>query len=80
MPAQSLLTLLVALVLASGWAPAAGALAVAGTSPARHSMSAAPDTVILVDFDRPVDPATLTASSLRGFGRSSGPIRRRWPD
>jgi hypothetical protein len=48
------------------------ALAVTAVSPARHANTAPRDTAIAIDFDRAVDPATVTAQSFWVWGRSGG--------
>lgn len=57
----------------SAMATPAGAqeLAVVATDPARHSTASA-GTAVAIEFDRPVDPATLDAASVRVFGHWSG--------
>jgi hypothetical protein len=65
-----------ALVAALCWAAPAGAgeLAVVAVSPARHSLDAAPSTVIRVEFDQPLDVASVGPQSFGAFGRWSGPV------
>ena len=47
-------------------------LRIALVSPPAHSI-APTDTTVQVVFDRPIDPATVDASSFRVFGKYSGP-------
>ena len=47
-------------------------------SPARHAVSAPIDAPIRIDFDRPLDPATISLNNLRVFGKSSGPKAGTW--
>jgi len=51
---------------------AAQALRVASHLPGRNAVSAEREAPLVIDFDRPVDPATLNAASLMIFGRWSG--------
>ncbi len=54
---------------------AAGELAVLSTTPAPRTLDAAVDTSIVVNFDRPVEAATLVARrSFWAFGRWSGAV------
>lgn len=53
---------------------AAGELQVTATSPQRHAGGVATGSAISITFDRPLAPASVTSSSLRAFGRSSGPV------
>jgi hypothetical protein len=46
-------------------------LTVLATTPARHTMASV-NASIVVDFDRAVDPATVTTSTFRVFGKWSG--------
>jgi len=57
---------------ALGIAADAQALAVTGTSPALNASNIPRGTAISITFDTPVAPATVNASSLRVWGRSSG--------
>lgn len=50
----------------------AGTLSIASISPSANALTAPPHTPIVVTFDRPVDPATVTPASFSAFGRSSG--------
>ncbi|MGH7340992.1 MAG: hypothetical protein ACREKH_10925, partial [Candidatus Rokuibacteriota bacterium] len=67
----SALCALAGLVLLLGVRPAAAELIVSTVSPARHSIAQATDAVS-VTFDRAVNPATVTNSTFRVFGRTSG--------
>ncbi len=51
-----------------------GLLSVASVEPPRHSLGASVHASIRVDFDQPVDPASVSAASFRAFGRWSGPV------
>jgi hypothetical protein len=53
----------------------AGTLTVATVSPARHSGNATINAPIVVTFNLPVNPATVTISSFRAYARWSGPLR-----
>jgi len=64
-------TLAAALSAALATAAAGAEIHVVGTSPAPNAMAAAA-TTIRVDFDAPLDPATVSAASVRVFGRGSG--------
>ncbi len=46
-------------------------LQVVAVSPARNAMAAA-TTTVRIDFDRPLDPATVTRDTFRVFGRGTG--------
>ncbi len=43
-------------------------------SPARNRLGVPVDAGIRIDFDRPVDPATVTAQNITAFGRWSGAV------
>lgn len=59
------------------WAsPAAAQLAVTTSSPALNAQNEAPERSIAVDFDRPLDPSTLTA--VRVTGAYVGPAAGAW--
>lgn len=47
-------------------------------SPARNAVSAPVDSSILLNFDLPLDPATIGPTSVSVFGRSSGPVSGNW--
>ena len=47
--------------------------AVVFASPTAHAVSAARSAPVVVEFDRPIDAATVTAATVRVFGRWSGP-------
>ncbi len=51
-----------------------GSLEVVDVSPARHSLVAPLDAEIVVEFDRPIDRASVTGTSFWGFGRWSGTV------
>lgn len=51
-----------------------GQLSVVATEPAAHALTALTGTTITVEFDRPVDPATVDAGSFWAFGRWSGMV------
>lgn len=59
-------------VVALGMSGGAQALQVAATNPAQNAGNIARGAAIVIDFDRAVDTATVTASSLRIWGRSGG--------
>ncbi len=65
-----------ALLLLTGLAvPAsAGGLGVLSVDPPRHSTAAPTAAVISVVFDAAVDPATVSADSMRVYARWSGPV------
>jgi hypothetical protein len=50
----------------------AGALAVSSSTPSRNANNIARDTAIVIDFDRAVNPATVTDTSFWVWGRSGG--------
>src|SRR5215813_4672483 len=49
-------------------------LAVTSTQPGLNALNVARNAPVVVNFDRPVNPATFTATSFRVFGKLSGPI------
>ncbi len=53
--------------------PALGILTIQNTEPRANAIAAPFDTAITVNFNQPVDPASVTAASVRVFGRWSGP-------
>ena len=53
-------------------AAAAGELTVQTVTPERHSLGAAADTSVTVQFDRPLAPSSVDPSSFWAFGRWSG--------
>ncbi len=55
-------------------APCAHALSVSSHLPARNALNQAPDVALSIDFDRPLDPTTITALSFRVFGQQRGPV------
>lgn len=65
--------LVLSLLLASG--AAAQAPRVVSMSPAPNTVTAERDADIVVQFDRDLDASTVDASSVRVFGRWSGPAR-----
>ena len=67
----ALSTLLISILATPAWS--GGNLAVVGTTPARHT-GAPRTTAISVDFDQPLDIATVTMWSFRVFGLWSGPM------
>jgi len=69
-PAPSVVTVLTALLAGAGTALAAPPQVVA-TGPVSNAMAPA-NTAIAITFDQPLLPATVTASSLRVFGKQSG--------
>ncbi len=69
MPHSGLRLTILALTLLPGLAQA---LAVSATAPARNANNVARDTAIVIDFDRAVDPATLTPANFWVWGRSGG--------
>jgi low density lipoprotein receptor-related protein 5/6 len=63
----------VAALILMGAHPLFGAdLAVVSVSPSRHTVTAAVGSPIVVNFDRPVNVATITSNSFWAFGRWSG--------
>jgi len=56
-------------------AGAGGTLTVTGVMPAARSIDAATSAPIVIDFDRELDPDSVTPQSLWAFGRWSGPVR-----
>ncbi len=66
-------TLLLGLAFVGARGGVAGAtdVQVVGTSPARNA-TAAPTTTVRIDFDRALDPATISADTVRVFGHGSG--------
>jgi hypothetical protein len=52
----------------------AGELAVVAVEPGAHSLSTPVDSAITVQFDQPVEPATVTNASFRAFARWSGAV------
>lgn len=50
----------------------AQALGVSATTPAQNAGNIARNATIVIDFDRAVDPVTVTAGSFRVWGRSGG--------
>ncbi len=67
-------SVLVTLLALAASAPASGQLAVVATVPARHSGTALPGATISITFDRPLAVGSVSAGSVRAFGRSSGPV------
>jgi hypothetical protein len=60
-------------ILAVGLAPAlAQALAVTATTPGKNANNIARDAAIVIDFDRAVNPATVTDANFWVWGRSRG--------
>ena len=60
-------------LIAAGLLPClAHALAVTGSTPTRNANTAARDTTITIDFDRALNPATLTEANFWVWGRSGG--------
>src|SRR5262245_14504134 len=60
-----------AVVVALAATASAAELQVVATQPARNVMAPA-RTAVRIDFDQPVDPATVSAATVRVFGRGSG--------
>ena len=52
----------------------AGELAVIAVEPAAHGVAAPVDSAITVQFDQPIDPASVTGESFRAFARWSGAV------
>lgn len=50
-----------------------GGLTVLQSSPAARDLDAATDTAVSIQFDRPLDPSTVTSDTVHVFGRWSGP-------
>jgi hypothetical protein len=50
-----------------------GQLGITSISPSIHRLAVPVTAPIRIDFDRPIDPASVTAQSLTAFGRWSGP-------
>ena len=61
-----------AAIAALAWPAAVEAIAVSSTVPSGNSISVARDASIVVDFDRPVAKASITATSFRVWGQQSG--------
>ncbi len=61
---------LIALCAASGWAQ----LQVTELSPRPNGLNAPIDTSIRIEFDRALDPSTVTSDNIGAFGRWSGPV------
>ncbi len=65
--------LLATLVLATPWStPAWGQLSVSGISPSANRLAVPVTAPLRIDFDRPIDPASVTSQSISTFGRWSG--------
>jgi len=64
--------LLAAALSALSAVPVAGDLQVAAVMPAARSMTCSTHDPVAIEFDQPVDPASVTPDSLRVFGRWSG--------
>ncbi len=65
------------LLLLGGWVAApvlGGTLAVESTEPPRNAGNVAPTSAITIHFDRAVSVASVSAASLRAYGRQSGPV------
>ena len=54
---------------------AAGQLAVVSVEPARHGLNTLATSSITVNFDQPVDPASVDGASFWAFGRWSGTVQ-----
>ncbi len=50
-------------------------LNVVSITPVRHGLTAHVDATIRVDFDRPLDPASLSSDTFSAMGRWSGPVQ-----
>ena len=59
------------LVLLASSSARADDMQVVTTVPARHTL-AATNATVAINFDRPVNPATITHGTFRVFGRGSG--------
>ncbi|MCI0364317.1 MAG: FG-GAP-like repeat-containing protein, partial [Phycisphaerales bacterium] len=59
-------------LLAAASLAAAGTLNVLSVGPSANSLTNSINSSISIDFDQPVNPATVTAASFRAFGRWSG--------
>jgi hypothetical protein len=65
------------LLLLGGWISvplSAGTLTVVATEPPRNAGNVAGGSAITIHFDRAVNAATVSAASLRAYGRQSGPV------
>ena len=65
------------LLLLGGWVAApvfGGTFAVESTEPPRNAGNVAPTSAITIHFDRAVSVASVSAASLRAYGRQSGPV------
>ena len=60
------------LLLTAGYSFAAPPV-VTSVSPTPQTISAPVDSPIVIEFDRPLDPTTVNAASMRIYGRWSGP-------
>ncbi len=65
---------LLAVATAAMGAAAAGELTVVSTEPPAHTLAAPVRAAIVVHFDQPVLPASVTPASFRAFGRWSGVV------
>ncbi len=68
-------TLIAVTALTASAAPCLAVLNVVSVSPANHALTAPRATTISIEFDQPVNPATINFNSFRVFGRWSGPVR-----
>ncbi len=64
---------LLASLAVTGFADGQG-LAVTGLSPAARIVTAPVDAAITINFDRAIDPVSITSASFWAFGRASGPV------
>ena len=51
----------------------AQAPSVTNISPAPHIINAPADAAIIIDFENPIDPSTISEQTVRVFGKWSGP-------
>lgn len=80
LPLRARPALLFLLLSLPAYAATAGTLLVASTTPGINASNVARATSITIDFDRPVQTATVTESTLRVWGWSGGrmPTTRTW--
>ncbi|MBP6693358.1 MAG: Ig-like domain-containing protein, partial [Xanthomonadales bacterium] len=80
LPLRARPALLFLLLSLPAYAATAGTLMVASTTPGLNASNVARATSITIDFDRPVQTATVTESTLRVWGWSGGrtPTTRTW--
>ena len=68
------LVLAILVVAQQDGASRAQELAVVSVSPTKNGLNAGLDAAISIEFDRPVDPTTLTPANFAAFGRWSGHV------